>query len=118
MKIWLDLVEQAFGKKPIIYSTKFFLQDYLSQPGGGPPDWVNEYPLWIAQYPNAYNDSLQPPLPTGWSDWTFWQYTENGEVNGIVSNVYVSVFNGTTEELQKFFISSSSIVIPEPSLTP
>ena len=28
-KVWLDRVEAAFGKKPIIYSGQYFLQDYL-----------------------------------------------------------------------------------------
>ena len=37
VKIWLDRVESAFGKKPIIYSGQYFLQDYLVEAGGGPP---------------------------------------------------------------------------------
>ena len=37
VKTWIDLVEAAFGRKPIIYSGQYFLQDYLSEAGGGPP---------------------------------------------------------------------------------
>ena len=53
-KTWLDLVETAFGRKPIIYSGQYFLQDYFSEAGGGPPLWAKDYPLWLAQYPNQY----------------------------------------------------------------
>lgn len=101
-KIWLDEVEKAFGRKPIIYSGQYFLQDYFSVPGGGPPDWAKDYPLWLAQYPYHYTPGMQPTLPNGWFKWTFWQYSETGKVNGINAKVDLDVFNGTLEELYKF----------------
>ncbi|GAB4459086.1 MAG: hypothetical protein OHK0041_23710 [Anaerolineales bacterium] len=101
-KDWLDEVEAAFGKKPIIYSGQYFLQDHFSEAGGGPPAWAKEYPLWLAQYPNVYMDGQQPYLPRGWFKWTFWQYSEKGRLNGINANVDLNVFNGTLEELYKF----------------
>ncbi len=101
-KTWLDLVEAEFGRKPIIYSGQYFLQDYFSEAGGGPPTWAKDYPLWLAQYPNTYAEGSQPYLPRGWFKWTFWQYSEKGKVNGINSNVDLNIFNGTLEELYKF----------------
>jgi GH25 family lysozyme M1 (1,4-beta-N-acetylmuramidase)/LysM repeat protein len=101
-KIWLDTVEAAFGKKPIIYSGQYFLQDYFSETGGGPPAWARDYPLWLAQYPNNYVEGMQPYLPRGWFKWTFWQYSEKGRINGINANVDLNLFNGTLEELYKF----------------
>ncbi|MBK9927335.1 MAG: LysM peptidoglycan-binding domain-containing protein [Anaerolineales bacterium] len=101
-KIWLDEVENAFGRKPIIYSGQYFLQDYFSEAGGGPPKWAKDYPLWLAQYPNTYVDGQKPFLPRGWFIWTFWQYSEKGSVNGINANVDMNVFNGTLEELYRF----------------
>jgi lysozyme len=102
VKIWLDEVEAAFGKKPIIYSGQFFLQDYLSEAGGGPPAWAKDYPLWLAQYPNTYVEGMMPTLPRGWFKWTIWQYSEKGVVNGINAKVDMDLFNGTLEELYKF----------------
>jgi LysM repeat protein len=102
VKTWLDLVEAAFNRKPIIYSRKFFLQDFLSEAGGGPPAWSKDYPLWLAQYPNIYVEGSQPFLPRGWFNWSFWQYSEKGKVNGINANVDLNVFNGSLEELYKF----------------
>jgi len=101
-KTWLDQVEKAFGKKPIIYSSQYFLQDYFSEAGGGPPSWTKDYPLWLAQYPNTYVEGQQPYLPRGWFKWMFWQYSEKGSVNGINANVDLNIFNGTLDELYKF----------------
>ena len=100
-RVWLDAVEAAFGRKPIIYSGQYFLQDYFSEPGGGPPAWVKDYPLWLAQYPIQYIDGMQPALPRGWFNWTFWQYSDRGTVNGINAKVDLNLFNGTLEELYR-----------------
>ena len=102
VKTWLDRVESAFGRKPIIYSGQYFLQDYFSEAGGGPPSWAKDYPLWLAQYPNHYTPGMQPFLPTGWFKWTLWQYSKRGSVNGINADVDLDLFNGTLEELYKF----------------
>ena len=102
VKTWLDLVEAAFNRKPIIYSRAIFLQDFLSEVGGGPPSWAKDYPLWLAQYPNVYVEGSQPTLPRGWFSWTFWQYSQTGRVNGVNAKVDLDVFNGSLEELYKF----------------
>jgi GH25 family lysozyme M1 (1,4-beta-N-acetylmuramidase) len=101
-KIWLDRVEAAFGKKPIIYSGQYFLQDYLVVAGGGPPAWAKDYPLWLAQYPYQYVEGMKPTLPRGWFSYTIWQYSDKGKVNGINASVDMNLFNGTLEELYKF----------------
>jgi lysozyme len=101
-KTWLELVETAFQRKAIIYSGQYFLQDYFSEAGGGPPAWAKDHPLWLAQYPNQYVPGMQPGLPRGWFKWTFWQYSEKGRVNGINANVDMNVFNGSLEDLYQF----------------
>jgi lysozyme len=101
-KVWLDRVEAAFGKKPIIYSGQYFLQDYLVVAGGGPPPWAKDYPLWLAQYPNQYIEGMKPTLPRGWFNYTIWQYSDKGRINGINAAVDMNLFNGTLEELYKF----------------
>ena len=101
-KIWLDQVEQAFGRKPIIYSGVSFLQTSFSILGGGPPVWAKDYPLWLAWYPNQYSDGMVPLMPRGWFNWTIWQYGDKGDVNGINAKVDMDVFNGTLDDLYKF----------------
>ncbi len=46
IKQWLDLVESAFGRKPMIYSSASFLNQQ-----GVNASWLINYPLWVAQYP-------------------------------------------------------------------
>ena len=101
-KAWMDRVQSAFNKKPIIYSGQYFLQDHFSEPGGGPPVWVKDYSLWVAQYPSRYTPGMKPGLPFGWTQWSFWQYSDKGRLNGIVDKVDLDLFNGTLEELKKF----------------
>jgi len=117
VKIWLDRVEAAFGKKPIIYSGFYFLQDNLSEAGGGPPAWSKDYPLWLAEYPNQYVDGMKPALPRGWFNWTFWQYSQKGRLNGFGYNVNVDMdlFNGTLEDLYKF---AGAQITTQPPATP
>ena len=114
-KVWLDEVENAFGKKPIIYSGQYFLQDYFSEANGLPPSWAKNYPLWLAQYPNNYVEgSSKPFLPRGWNEWVFWQYSEKGRVSGIVSSTDMNVFNGSLEELNRFAGIQGSTETPGP----
>lgn len=44
-----------------------------------------EYKLWISHWVNT--DS--PQIPSTWTDWNWWQYTCNGSVEGIVSEVCI-----------------------------
>ena len=102
VKAWMDLVQAATGRKPIIYSGTYFLQDHFAEAGGGPPAWAKDYPLWIAQYPHSYVPGTSPLLPRGWFAWTFWQYSDKGQVNGINARVDMNVFNGSVEDLYQF----------------
>jgi lysozyme len=101
-KAWLDRVQSAFSRKPMIYSGQYMLQDHFSEPGGGPPAWVKDYPLWVAQYPNHYSPGMQPGLPRGWFQWKIWQYTDKGRINGVNDFVDLDLFDGSIEELYQF----------------
>lgn len=93
--IFLDRVQEATKRKPIIYGSPYFLQDlHLTK------DFA-DYPLWIAHY-----GATCPLVPAPWTDWTFWQTSETGQVPGISGNCDKDVFNGTLEDLHKFIASS------------
>jgi len=102
VKAWLDEVEAAFGRKPMIYGGVSFLEVNLSVLGGGPPDWAKDYPFWLGWYPYQFTDGMNPLMPRGWFSWTFWQYSESGRLNGINTKVNLDVFNGTLEQLYAF----------------
>ncbi|MFO0547890.1 MAG: GH25 family lysozyme [Polyangiaceae bacterium] len=102
---WLDLVEAGTGKKPIIYTGKYFWQDNVGSAA------YADYPLWHAQYPDVCQPPAnQPPPACGcaniaeqWSTWLMWQYTSSQIVPGITENtVDTSVFFGNQADLVAF----------------
>lgn len=88
---WVDLVEAATGKPPIIYTGSYFWNDNVGTTA------VNDHPLWIAHYTSGC-----PNLPTAWSDWAFHQYTSTGSVPGIAGNVDRNRWNGSYADLEAF----------------
>lgn len=86
----LDTIEQRTGFKAIIYTNYNTWVYKLGNPTG-----FNAYPLWVA----AWGASEPLSLFGGWADWTFWQYTDAGSVDGISGNVDRDYFGGTYQEL-------------------
>lgn len=95
---FVEEIQKQTGKFPGIYSGNL-----LKESIGAPEyDVLTNCWLWIAQY------SHEVHLPNGWSDFTFWQYTDG--VNG-PSTLPVpgtgqcdrEVFKGTPETLKNFW---------------
>ena len=53
----------------------------------------SDHPLWVSGYVSS------PPMPGGWSDWTFWQFTDKASISGITGGVDCSYFHGGAQEL-------------------
>ncbi len=87
---WLSVVEKGTGKKPIIYTGKYFWQDHVAD-----TTQFNGYSLWLAAYVSGC-----PDTPDAWSDWKIWQYTSTGSIPGISGNVDHDVFAGTLADVQ------------------
>lgn len=94
LQVWLDAVEQATGRVPILYTNPSFWAK-LGASGFG------RFPLWIAEY-----GVTAPKVPAGWSSWTFWQYSQSGSVPGIQGSVDLDLFQGTLQDLQQLCQSS------------
>lgn len=90
LKVWCDIVEQAYGKKPIIYTYYFYYRDYLKGS-------FDDYSIWLANY----NDV---PVPSPDDDWQFWQFTEKGIVNGVNTKVDLNIYNGGLWSLKNMTI--------------
>lgn len=95
---WIDHVEAAIGKRPIIYTGFYFWRDQV-----GAPDETAS-PLWHAQYTTAQCPNIAPP----WQDWAFWQYTDSGAVDGIAGNVDMNRFNGTRQQLEAMLMGAAA----------
>ena len=124
---WLAKVEAETGRKPIIYSGPFFLRDRVSGPGAKAPQWAMNYMLWIANYlDHEIRENDLPLQPKGWSDWTFWQYSESGMLEGIMNKegtalteVDLNFYRGTLEELYALAgakMPDDSVVVDVPKI--
>jgi lysozyme len=92
IRTWVETVHAALGVNPIVYTGFYFWRDSVGGPSG-----YTQNPLWLAQYTTAC-----PTVPSPWSKWTFWQYTDTGHVAGIPSDVDMNKFNGSLADLQAF----------------
>jgi lysozyme len=88
---WLQTVQDYYHVIPMIYTNVDFYKLYLK-------DEFDGYPLWVAHY-------LQRQRPNITRDWAFWQHSEAGRVNGIVTRVDFDVFNGDSTEFRKLLIN-------------
>lgn len=87
---WIDTVAQATGMTPLIYTNTPFWDEYMN-------DGFGKFPLWLAHYTGA---PTPEPLPHGWTDWTFWQYSQSLTIPGVNGNADHNRFNGSQSDLQ------------------
>lgn len=78
---FIRLIERTYHQKPLIYTFANFYDHYLLGK-------IDDYKLMIAQYTRR-----EPYLADG-RDFTMWQYTGKGRINGINSFVDKSRFMG------------------------
>lgn len=74
---WLRMVEEHYGRTPIVYTSDSFAKDWLDG------EIREHYPLWIARY------NTEKPQTQGWR---FWQFTDQAVVYGVKGKVDLSVF--------------------------
>jgi lysozyme len=98
-KAWLAKVEAGTGVKPIVY-TAAFMSNVVGTSFGG-------YTLWVANY-----GATCPTMPSGWTNWQFWQNADNGSVPGISGNVDTDLFNGTLPQLQALTLAGAAAPAP------
>lgn len=90
IKEWLEVVEDHYDVKPIIYTSANFYEQYLGSS-------FDEYPLWVAHYHERNRPRIKRP-------WIIWQHSEEGRVNGITSKVDFNVFNGDSSDFSDLLI--------------
>lgn len=89
LKRWLQLVENHYGVKPILYTGDRYYSDFLEKEFSG-------YTLWIANY-NFFVENIR-------DHWHFWQFSERGTVRGIDEFVDLNIFNGPVDSLEALTI--------------
>ena len=98
----------------VIYTRVSFIVEYARPM----LTWLKTYPLWLAQYPllpvpkskltwenlhEVHPRMASPLLPTGCSDWTFWQWSgDRLRLPGVSSCLDLNFFNGNAEDMDRF----------------
>jgi lysozyme len=81
---WLKEVERHYGRKPIVYSSAYFIRDILSK------EIKEHYPIWVAHY------EKEAPMHEGWH---IWQFSDKAVVYGIEG--YVDLNISTPAQLEQ-----------------
>ncbi len=96
MAAWVDDFSQTYigltGRAPLIYTNADWWNSCV-----GSSDVPAIDPLWV-----AYWSSGSPALPSGWGTYTFWQYADDGTVDGISDGVDMDRFPGSLHDLRMF----------------
>ncbi|HEY3524051.1 MAG TPA: glycoside hydrolase family 25 protein [Candidatus Limnocylindrales bacterium] len=85
---WVRKVERLVGEKPVIYTSPYFWRTNMAN-----TTWFADhgYGVWVARW----DTEVRVPASTwGGEDWTFWQHTDCGSVDGIGGCVDLDRFNG------------------------
>lgn len=80
LKMLLNLLEEAYGVKPVIYGTNRSYNEFCA------PEF-NDYPMYIGRYGD------NKPVVKGPSHYTVWQYSEKGKIKGIPKDVDLCRFH-------------------------
>ena len=87
----LEMLEEHYGQKPIIYATKSSYDLYLSGA-------YEDYDIW-------FRDVIKPPSISDGRAWTFWQYSNRGRLKGYVGRekfIDLNVFYGSKEDFENY----------------
>lgn len=100
---WLQAARKLFDRVPILYMGPNFWRYEL-----GRTERISKYPLWEVNYTRRASPLAMPP----WKTWTFWQYTNEGRIQGIEGEVDVNRFNGNHADLERLSRGKAAPVPP------
>jgi GH25 family lysozyme M1 (1,4-beta-N-acetylmuramidase) len=93
MKSWIEDFVMEYAYKEHVYPVIYTTTDWWTTCTGNASRFGQWDPLWIANY----GASGGGPLPRGWGFYTFWQYSDAGNMPGDQD-----VFNGDHNRLRAF----------------
>ena len=93
---FVNEVKRLTGRDVMIYTYPSFWKNNMAN-----TTKFNNLPLWIADYNKKSSPTI--PLPGGWKDWTFWQYTDNEKITGIGNGVDGNIYNGDYNSLRSLY---------------
>ena len=85
IKVFAEMLERHYGKRPIIYTAPDFYEDNLSGE-------LTQYPFWLRSVA-AHPSKRYPNRP-----WLFWQYSGSGLSHGVEGKIDLNVFSGSVND--------------------
>lgn len=95
LKQFIDAVTGKLGVSLTIYTGAWF---WNSARWGGAVTWAKDHSLWVANY-----GVETPTLPTDWTSYKYWQYSNAGTVAGINGNVDLNRLNEAWQPSDEHF---------------
>ncbi|MBX5465303.1 MAG: peptidoglycan-binding protein [Clostridia bacterium] len=97
---FLEATESAFpGVRVAVYCGPAFITQRLAPPR------LARWPLWLVEYTSAPAPGAVP----GWTDWTFWQWSNAGSVPGVRVRVDLDEFAGSEAELRAWIRGAEGV---------
>lgn len=72
---WKECMQEFEALLPNVKLGVYTRRNYFDTHAGNNFAYFASHPLWVA----FYSTDPKPPLPTGWNDWTIWQYSKSGD---------------------------------------
>ena len=101
-KFLVRLNELSNNFPVVIYTAYYYwIDNVMDKPAVQDVTYFAKYPLWIANY-----KTLTPMVPYPWTNWLFWQYSEEGLVKGVydelgrITECDLDYFFGTEQQFQ------------------
>ena len=88
VKIMLDAMERAYGRRPVIYTAPDFYSDILANE-------FRDYPFWVRSLDTV-------PARVYERRWLIWQYSSKGSVAGIAGEVDRNCFAGQVDDWERW----------------
>jgi lysozyme len=92
IRVMLKAMEKATGKLPIIYTDTTFHKDILEGEHFDNAFWVR-------------STAAEPPVRYGKRQWTLWQWTQTGTLNGVLGEVDRNAFYGDENDWTMFLLT-------------
>jgi lysozyme len=105
----LDDLGRATRRTPLIY---IGLDTYERL---GHPARLGRFPLWLPHYRDVRMGPGVIPLGN-WTNWKFWQWTNQGHVPGIAHAVDLDAYFGTAADLRSEFGLTALPMVIDPAL--